>query len=164
MNKFIFKNGYRIKGINAQTAGEELARIEKHRGELKAPDVVDEARPEDALLHPAFEWDDQVAAELHRQDQARHLIRAVQVIHSDNQAQSVYVHISNTKSYMPVETVVSRNDLYMDAYNSACCRIKEAQAALAELEKIAANRHRPEISNAIAYLSNAQKELELTAQ
>jgi len=161
MNKFTFKNGYRIKGINAQTAGEELARIEKHRGELKAPDVVDEARPKDALLHPAFEWNDQVAAELHRQDQARHLIRAVQVVKSNNQPQSVYVHISNTNSYMPVETVVSQTDLYMDAYKSACSRIKEAQAALAELEKIAANKHRPKISDAIAHLSNAQQNLEL---
>jgi hypothetical protein len=161
MNKFTFKNGYRIKGINAQTAGEELARIEKHRGELKAPDVVDEARPKNALLHPAFEWNDQVAAELHRQDQARHLIRAVQVVNSDSEPQSVYVHISNTNSYMPVETVVSQTDLYMDAYKSACSRIKEAQAALAELEKIAANKHRPKISDAIAHLSNAQQNLEL---
>jgi len=161
MNKFTFKNGYRIKGINAQTAGEELARIEQQNGALKAPDVVDEARPKDALLHPAFEWNDQVAAELHRQDQARHLIRAVQVVNSDSEPQSVYVHISNTNSYMPVETVVSQTDLYMDAYKSACSRIKEAQAALAELEKIAANKHRPKISDAIVHLSNAQQNLEL---
>jgi hypothetical protein len=87
MNKFIFKNGYRIKGINAQTAGEELARIAQDRGELKAPDVVDEARPQDALLHPAFEWNDQIAAELHRQDQARYLIRdrTNRTAHNQNQ-------------------------------------------------------------------------------
>lgn len=161
MNKFIFKNGYRIKGVNAQTAGEELARIAQDRGELKAPDVVDEARPEDALLHPAFEWNDQIAAELHRQDQARYLIRAVQVVKSDNQPQSVYIHINNLNSYVPIETVVSQTDLYMDAYKAACARIKEAEAALSELERIAANKYRPHISDALSNLSHAQQNLEL---
>jgi hypothetical protein len=161
MNKFTFKNGYRVKGIDAQTAGTELARIDQQNGGLKAPDVVDEARPVDALLHPAFEWDDQVAAEMHRQDQARYLIRAIQVVPANNQPQSVYVHINSTNSYMPVETVVQQTDLYIDAYKSACARIKEAQTALAELEKIAANKHRPNIANAMAHLSNAQENLAL---
>lgn len=49
-------------------------------GELTAEMVVEEARPVDAVLHPFFEWDDSVAAELHRQEQARSMIRRVRFV------------------------------------------------------------------------------------
>lgn len=161
MNNFTFKNGYRISGITAQIAGEELARIEQQHGELKPPTVVDEARPEDALLHPAFEWDDFTAAELHRQNQARHLIRAVQVVKEDCQPQSVYIHVNKTCSYLPTETVLSRNDLYEDAYKAACSRIGEAQKALSELERLAATNQKSHIINAMKSLTNVKEQLAL---
>lgn len=164
MDNFTFKNGYRVAGITAQIAGEELARIEQQHGELKPPTVVDEARPENSLLHPAFEWDDFVAAELHRQDQARHLIRAVQVIKENNEPQSVYVHINKTGSYLPVETVVSRNDLYEDAYRAACSRIGEAQKALSELERLAATSQKSHIIDAMESLTNVKEQLALANQ
>lgn len=164
MDNFTFKNGYRITGITAQIAGEELARIEQQHGELKPPTVVDEARPEDALLHPAFEWDDFVAAELHRQDQARHLIRAVQVIKENNEPQSVYVHINKTGSYLPVETVVTRDDLYEDAYRAASSRINEAQKALAELERLAATNQKTYIVNAMQTLATVKDQLAMANQ
>ena len=67
-------------GIPAQVAGEELERIRTERkGRLIPAVVVDEARPEEAPLHPAFEWDDAVAAEQYREGQARNLIRHVTV-------------------------------------------------------------------------------------
>ena len=161
MNNFTFKNGYRISGITAQIAGEELARIEQQHGELKPPTVVDEARPEDALLHPAFEWDDFTAAELHRQNEASHLIRAVQVVKEDCQAQSVYIHVNKTCSYLPTETVLSRNDLYEDAYKAACSRIGEAQKALSELERLAATNQKSHIINAMKSLTNVKEQLAL---
>jgi hypothetical protein len=77
---------YRFKenssfGVDAQAAGRELERIkDQNYGDLSAPLVVDEARPEDAVLHPAFEWDNFVAAEKHREDQARRLIRSVRIV------------------------------------------------------------------------------------
>lgn len=44
--------------VSAQTAGEELARIEKENGSLTPELVVDESRREEAPLHPVFEWDE----------------------------------------------------------------------------------------------------------
>lgn len=164
MNNFTFKDGYRISGITPQIAGEELARIEQQHGELKPPIVVDEARPKDALLHPAFEWDDFTAAELHRQNQARHLIRAVQVVKDNCEPQSVYIHIDKTGSYLPAETVVSRNDFYEDAYRAACSRIGEAQKALSELERLAATNQKSHIINAMEGLTNVKEQLALANQ
>lgn len=48
-------------------------------GRLTAPAVVDLARSPNSPLHDFFEWDDTVAAELHRQAQARTLIRSIKI-------------------------------------------------------------------------------------
>ena len=65
--------------VSAQTAGEELARIEKEKGSLTPEMVVDESREDDAPLHPVFEWNDKKAAERYRIVQAGSLIRNVTV-------------------------------------------------------------------------------------
>lgn len=67
---------WKMKGlypVAAQAAGMELERIYKDHGRCDAADVVDESRPEEAVLHPCFEWRDHVAAEFYRQQQARNL-------------------------------------------------------------------------------------------
>jgi len=60
----------------------ELLRIAKENGGvLQAKAVVDAARRQSSPLHSKFEWDDSLAAEQYRIEQARHLIRVtVQVI------------------------------------------------------------------------------------
>lgn len=67
-------------GVDAQTAGSELDRIRRRDGTLRPDVVVDEARPEEAPLHPAFEWRDPVAAEQWREHQASTLIKVVRVV------------------------------------------------------------------------------------
>jgi len=60
---FRIEDGDETLGIDAQTAGSELDRIRQRDGTIIPAVVVDEARPEEAPLHPAFEWRDSVAAE-----------------------------------------------------------------------------------------------------
>lgn len=159
MTNYTFRNGTRISGVNAQTAGEELARIQNAHGAITAPLVVDEARPTDALLHLAFEWNDLVAAEQHRQHQARNLIRSVQIIETDNQMSPAYVHIQTTRSYLPTTEVVCRVDLYDDAFRTACSRISEAQYSLEQLKRLAAKNQQPSVETAITSLTAIQKSL-----
>lgn len=70
--------GARI-GLDAQMAGEELARIAKDN-EVTPVEVVEVARPEEAPLHGYFNWIDAEAAELYRQGQARHLLNSLKVV------------------------------------------------------------------------------------
>ncbi len=58
---------------------EELLAIREEAGRLTPAIVVDAARPENHPLHGKFEWDDSIAAELHRRAQAAELIRSVRV-------------------------------------------------------------------------------------
>jgi hypothetical protein len=77
---FRLEDGEDTFGVDAQTAGRELDRIRRRDGTIRPAAVVDEARPEEAPLHPAFEWRDLVAAEQWREHQASTLIRVVRVV------------------------------------------------------------------------------------
>ena len=91
--------GVRPEGISAEVAGAELTRIYRDGGGISPSAVVDAARAPDALLHPAFEWDNDEAAEKYREQQARQLVRSV-VLVSDpakgEQAPTIRAFISLT--------------------------------------------------------------------
>jgi hypothetical protein len=73
--RYVPRGGKVIKvPISVSIAAEELERIRKGRGDFYQPqDIVNESRPAHALLHPAFEWNDDVAAKRYRVDQARYI-------------------------------------------------------------------------------------------
>lgn len=55
---------------------EELRRLAESKGDLLLPEeVVDAARPPQSVLHGAFIWDDSIAGERYRIEQARALLR-----------------------------------------------------------------------------------------
>jgi hypothetical protein len=74
----------------------ELENLYKRVGKLTPQLVVDEARNKTHPLHDHFEWDDAVAAELHRLEQARSLIRKVKIkyLDADEQRQEVRAFVS----------------------------------------------------------------------
>jgi hypothetical protein len=96
-----FKSGSRLKG-DAQKVGERLEKLRKQDDceaieHLTAKRVVAEARPKRSPLHPYFEWRDDVAGELYREEQARLLTRSivyVEVTEEDEEPKTypVYVH------------------------------------------------------------------------
>lgn len=75
---FQFRTGSHISG-DAQIVGERLEAIRARAGNLTPELVLRDARNIRSVLHEHFEWDDTVAAERYRLDQAGHLIRSVQV-------------------------------------------------------------------------------------
>lgn len=162
MDQYKFRNGWRVAGVDAQTVGDELRRIYDGNGELTAPLVVDEARPDDAPLHPAFEWNDEIAAELHREHQARTMIRSVEIIRNDETHPS-FVHVSSVGSYIPGEIIAQDVDLYETAWRDAADRLGQAQHALLKLQQLAATR-KPTASTKIKRaLSHVQKAKEAVA-
>jgi len=136
--------------ISPEVAGKELERIHSEHGTLRAQIVVDEARPKEAPLHPAFEWDDSVAAEYYRREQARSLIKTVQIVREDESGETknepVYVNVSaKESSYEPISKVVNSPDLFEIAFGQACARISSAKRALADLQEVAKRERRPEV-------------------
>lgn len=116
------------KGFQARTEADiaraEFERIRGKAGALTAGAIVDESRPDDAALHPEFEWDDAAAADHYRHYQARTLVRAlvpVRIETAEEPAREVPVYTlaqgqdEGAPSYHPTEMVVGRVDLLADA-------------------------------------------------
>jgi len=81
--------------VSEDTIREQLTAIETAEGRLTPSAVVDSARNPDSPLHPLFDWNDASAAEAHRLDTARGLIRRVVVtveIEDEVIVHPVYVH------------------------------------------------------------------------
>lgn len=72
-----------LSSERAQVAGKELVRIQKEHGCVRPELVVDESRPDTAPLHEEFTWDDSVAGENWRLEEARRIIRSVRIISPD---------------------------------------------------------------------------------
>lgn len=74
---------YKVPGLvkaPAQAVGELFERLEQTEEGLTPATVLEASRDENALLHGEFEWQDDVAAEKYRLDQARFIIRNLTVI------------------------------------------------------------------------------------
>lgn len=109
---------------------EALKAIAKRDGGFLRPQaVVDEARAEESPLHGAFEWDDGVAAEKYRLDQAQRLIRSFRVeIETEQGAVEVscFVNVSKDRTegsalnpYRMMEDLRESPDLMTIAANDA---------------------------------------------
>lgn len=98
---------------------DHLQAIYDERGELTPALVVDVARQDDHPLHARFEWNDTVAAERYRREQAHRLIRSVRVNYRSAKTQSTIsirafhavprVDDSGKQkfNYVPTETVIN---------------------------------------------------------
>lgn len=140
--KFAGNKGF---GVSAQVAGSELDRIHAKYGHVKSTVVVDEARPEDSALHPAFEWNDYTAAERYRRHQASTLVRAVIVVPPEQtgiQEHRAYVLTTIPSEEKPVyidaEKVVNSAAMFADAISRLERRLSEARASVRELSDLAA--------------------------
>jgi hypothetical protein len=149
-----FRSGWSPRGVSAQDAAVELARIHSERGSITPETVVDEARPASSPLHPVFEWNDLEAAEQHRQHQARNLIRAVHVV-TDRGSQPVYAHVrvlpqylptvgaasadseedthESTGGYLPVREIATDERLVRQAMGAMVAHLKAASKAAEEM-------------------------------
>lgn len=59
----------------------ELLSVRQQKGTLTPQNVVDVARDPEHPLHSRFEWDDAVAGEAYRRDQAHELIRKAKIVY-----------------------------------------------------------------------------------
>lgn len=153
MVKYVFRDDepLRIKGsknADPQMIGEALTVIAGlGGGEITPKAVVEAARSPDSALHNHFEWEDRVAAESYRLDQARRLIRVVRI--EDQDASSGYVNAflsvnSGGISYRPVEAVRRSADMQMAVLRQAKRELEGFQSRYRDLQEIF-----PDLSSAV---------------
>jgi hypothetical protein len=134
------------------SVGDQLQAIYDHQGAITPQIVVDTARDEGHPLHPHFVWDDSVAGELYRCNQASQMIRRVTIRRTTASGDEVVTRawVSRTEIegreqpeetsgfYLPVEVVISSPDLrpkYEQAmereWKALYAKYKEYQAFIA---------------------------------
>ena len=141
--------------VDANATGAYFEELEAREGSVKAETVLDEARDEDALLHPAFEWNDGVAAEKYRLSQSRQLIGdLVRVVVSDTgekKESRAFVNIiahPTTAEYRSVciamdddamrETVLANAYKELTAFKKKYAELSELSEVFMAIEKLSA--------------------------
>ncbi len=69
-----------LGGVKAQAAGEAVEGIIGKHGGVTAEILLREATKKRSALHSCFEWNDTIAAQNYRLDQARYILRQIEVI------------------------------------------------------------------------------------
>lgn len=132
-----WKSTSRIK-TNAQTAGEVCEALEKTVG-LTAKTLLDASRPEEAPLHNEFEWNDSVAAEKYREDQARYIIRMLCVTSEKKDAPPVraFFTISPESPYENVQRIVSNPEKRTSLIEMVFAEFKAFEAKYSAVTELA---------------------------
>lgn len=142
MPTYRYRDGQQIKGVAAEHTYEELMRItDKNEGVLSPRAIVDESKPADAVLHPAFEWNNARAADSWRLHQARQIARSVYIVEpatdeAPKQEAPAFFHIQRSE-YRPTEQVIRRPDLFEQAIEQLHQKFAAAERAIKELERAA---------------------------
>lgn len=115
-------------------------------GETYTPqDVVDFARSKDTELHKCFTWDNTVAAEKWRKQEARVLIANIVYVkdeetHEPSHVRAV-VYSDNDKEFKPLKFVVKKQDEYEQLLERASAELdafKRKYSVLGNLQEILA--------------------------
>jgi hypothetical protein len=66
------------------------------------------------LLHNEFEWQDDIAAEKYREQQAGHIIRSLIVVSEKEETEPIraFCSIKTDKDYKSISVIVNKPDLY----------------------------------------------------
>lgn len=143
MTKFRYRKDHGF-GVPADLAGAELSRIAGEHGHITSRMVVDEARPDDAPLHPAFEWDNDIAGERYRLHQASTLVRAVVVVPPEEEDVSEHrafvlaaVADEPRPVYVAAADVIASPEMFADALARLERRLGEARQSVRELRELA---------------------------
>lgn len=146
---FQWKQGSHIKA-DAQQAGILCSRLEAE-GRLTAKALLDESRDEDSPLHGEFEWNDGIAAEKYRENQARHIINCLVTAHESTAPTRSFFNVEyKTAEYRSVTAIMQDADgrdrllslalRELDAFKRKFNSLSELAAVFAAIEEIQEKR------------------------
>lgn len=95
-------SGYKY-AVPASVVGAECEKIEAENGSVTSEGLVESARSEDSSLHKLFEWDDSVAGEKWRNQQAKVMLSCLKVV------------VSTEKSEKPIQIRAYLNPNYQNS-------------------------------------------------
>lgn len=128
MKNYKAKEGSRISDKDALIIGKEIEKLSSS-GVISEEVLVSAAQDEGSPIHHYFEWDNRIAAEKYRLEQARSLIRSI-VIETDNGEEvrafhNVYLEDIDAQDYVDLDRTLHSPDLWLQVLESA---LRQAEA------------------------------------
>lgn len=143
--------------VEARIVGAKCEEIERRDGSISSSSLVEEARDESSEIHALFEWDDKIAGEQWRLQQAKIVLSCLKVTVKDSDDEMprkirAFVNTNPERSkgvYMNIEDAMSNYDTrngvilrakkelmaFLDKYSS----IKELDELVIEIKKFINN-------------------------
>lgn len=137
-----WKEAFPGRAVPAQVVGERLEQIAK-RVQLTPKAVVDDARPTNSPLHPCFEWNDQVAAEKWRQEQAGAILRNIEVVIEDASGKDrevrAFVNVTqdDDRQYTSIAKAMRSPELRRQVLDTALRELESWRTKYGELRELA---------------------------
>ena len=136
VKKYVWADGFQHK-TDPNVVAQVTAELEE-QNILTAHNLVEDSRPEDAPLHGEFEWNDEIAAEKYREEQARGLIRHLRVVTENSEPKRVYCNLVRVSpEYTLIERAVKREDTRMQLLRNAMRELEAYRSKYAELSELA---------------------------
>ena len=125
------------KNVNAQKVYDEILSI----GESATPQqIVDKARDENTELHKCLEWEDSVAAEAWRRQQARQityfLVIQEKEVPTDRPEYRVLYKAEEDDGYKPVQMIVKHEDSYNALLQRAWAELREFKTRYGHIKEL----------------------------
>lgn len=124
---------------NAQKVAEEIVSI----GESATPaQILSKARDDTTELHKCFEWDDTIAAEKYRIEQARQVVRHLvirETIHDGKPPIRFMFRTKDVNGYQPTQIIYRDPDKYQSLLENVIrdlVAIRNKHSNLSELEQV----------------------------
>ena len=145
--KFSWKAGTQFP-VNPKVAADTIRNLQRTLGKdtITAKELLDESRDPNAPLHCCFEWDDSIAGEKYRLEQARKLIASVEVRYVDDyQKQTPPVRcFVNTQPVAPkkeghfayIETALQNADYRKQMLSNALIELRRFQKKYSDLKEL----------------------------
>ena len=138
-----WKTGSRHK-VSAAVAAEVMDQLAEEE-RLNPTELVEVSRPDDAPLHSEFEWDNNVAAEKWREEQAsamiRHLVVRIDANGQEYPTRQYFMVQREANTYEPIQVILRNEDKTAMLLEQAKRELKAFKAKYAGLKELAAVIH-----------------------
>lgn len=107
MAAFVYQ--YRVKGLvkaPPEVAGKVCQEIIEEEGAITPKSLVRVSEPIDAPLHEEFEWQDDIAAQKYREEQARQIIKnivTIEVSEETAEPKQVKCWVNSERAFVPTD-------------------------------------------------------------
>lgn len=156
---YSFRPGYHARGLDATEVALELERLgSASGGDLTPEAVVAAASHPSSPLHAGFVWDDTEAARLYRLNEARRMLRAIEVRYLDRTPIPVYVHVPRPAQsedadargvYATMVSVASNVDLFTRTMVELKGKVASLRKSIDQLMDLAHSESRKKTARAM---------------